>query len=122
MRFLCLSLAIATTTMACRPAVTANADTTTTSVPYGCLTSITVSPPTVSVLVGDVYTLAVNGSGCGKQSAPTFRWSSSNSALASVDSISGSVHALVVGDVTIIAAATDDPNVKGAALVRVVPR
>ena len=48
---------------------------------------------------------------------PTFRWASSDSSVALVDSLSGLIRARALGTVTISAAATLDRNVKGAMLL-----
>ena len=50
---------------------------------------------------------------------PTFRWSSSDSSVALVDSLSGLIRARALGTVTISAAATQDRSVKGAMLLLV---
>ena len=99
--------------------MTANADT---AHPVDCiLIGWTVQPASISMLVGDVVQLiAVAPPPCGGASQlPKVRWTSSNRAVASVDSLRGTVRGLAVGQATIIVSDVNDPNVKGAAAVQV---
>ena len=81
---------------------------------------MTVSPSNVTMLIGDSAQLSAKmpAPPCGPGVAPVF-WLSSNAAVATVDSASGKVRAVAVGQATILASLLADPNVKGAAAISV---
>jgi len=83
--------------------------------------SVTVSPNTIANLqVGSSVTLAASVDADAGVTTRTVTWSSSDATVASVDA-GGKVTGVKSGTVTITAAATADPNVKGAAVVTVTP-
>ncbi len=75
---------------------------------------VTVSPSSAVLIAGDRLTLSSSLTNQGG-----VRWSSSNPAVASVDSMSGVVLAKSQGTATIIATSAVDPAVKGGALITV---
>ena len=91
-----------------------------TSNPAGTVVhSVTVSPNVVSNLnIGDKITLAASVDADAGVTDRTVTWSSSNTAVATVDA-SGTVTAVAGGNATIIAKSKADPNVSGAAAVSV---
>src|SRR3954469_952482 len=81
--------------------------------------SVTVSPSSLPNLkVGDKVTLAASVDADAGVSDRTVTWSSSNTAVATVDA-SGLVTAVAGGNATIVAKSKADPNVSGAAVVTV---
>jgi hypothetical protein len=80
--------------------------------------SVTVSPPSVSLNVGQSVTLAASVDADAGVAARTVTWSSSDATVASVGT-DGKVLAIKAGTVTITASATADATVKGAAVVTV---
>jgi hypothetical protein len=81
---------------------------------------VVVSPSTVSNLqVGASVTLAASVNAGAGVTVRTVTWSSSDATVATVDA-TGKVTGVKVGSATIIAAATADPAVRGAAVVTVV--
>jgi uncharacterized protein YjdB len=105
--------------VACSSVEPPKADTTTP--PISCvLRGLTVSPATVTVHIGDTLRVAASYNDCpGPQRTHSFRWSSSNATIASVDSIGGLITARGEGVATIIAELADDRTQKGAMLLQV---
>jgi uncharacterized protein YjdB len=85
-----------------------------------CLLVVAVSPASVTLHPGDTLRLQVTG-GAGCTPFTEWRWRSSDTLVASVDSIGGLVRARSRGVATAIAEAVSDRNVKGAAAITVVP-
>jgi Bacterial Ig-like domain (group 2) len=79
---------------------------------------VTVSPPSVQLKIGDKVTLAASVDAGPGVTDRTVTWSSSNSAVASVDQ-TGTVTAVSGGNATIIAASKANPAVQGASAVSV---
>jgi uncharacterized protein YjdB len=86
----------------------------------GCISEPAVSPATATLHPGDTLRLRISG---GARCATTtqWRWRSSDTAIAVVDSLEGLTRARTQGTATIIAEAVVDRNVKGAAAIVVVP-
>jgi len=82
--------------------------------------AIVVSPPAVTLNIGDKVTLAASVDADAGVSDRTVTWSSSSTAVATVDA-NGVVTAVSAGNVSIIAASKADPSVKGAASISVNP-
>lgn len=83
----------------------------------GGVHSVTVTPPSANMNVGDKVTFAASVDAEG--SDRTVTWSSSNTAVATVDATTGAATAVAAGTASIIAKANADPNVQGAAVVTV---
>jgi uncharacterized protein YjdB len=84
-----------------------------------CITiGATVRPNSATLHPGDTLRVSASLPSCGL-GAPTatFRWASSDSSVAVVDSPSGLIRARSLGTATIIAAVTADRSVKGAMLL-----
>ena len=79
---------------------------------------VVVSPNTVNMQVGQKVTLAASVDAGPGVTVRTVTWSSSNTAVVTVDG-TGIVTAVGPGTATVLAAATADPNVKGASAVTV---
>ena len=78
----------------------------------------TVRPSTATLHPGDTLRVSASLPSCGLgATTATFRWSSSDSSVALVDSLSGLIRARSLGTVTIVAAAAADRSVKGAMLL-----
>jgi len=78
----------------------------------------TVRPSSATLHPGDTLRLSVSMPACALgTTTATFRWSSSDSNVAFVDSLSGLIRARSLGTATISAAATQDRSVKGAMLL-----
>ena len=78
----------------------------------------TVRPNSATVHAGDTLRVSASLDWCALNApTTTFRWSSSDSSVAVVDSLSGLIRARALGTVTIVAAATQDRNIKGAMLL-----
>jgi uncharacterized protein YjdB len=75
----------------------------------------TVRPSSATLHPGDTLRVTVTVSSCSLPA--TFRWSSSDSSVAFVDSLSGLIRARSLGTATIIAAFAAERNVKGAMLL-----
>jgi uncharacterized protein YjdB len=120
MKILTLSCFLAASAIACAAPYSPHADTTTT--PVSCtLRGVTVSPATRVVKVGDTLRVAASFNDCpGPQRIHEFRWSSSNPAIATVDSLGGLTTARGEGVATISAALAEDRSQKGAMLLQVV--
>ncbi len=81
----------------------------------GCICEARVSPASAVLNAGDrIQFIVVDGARYG-----SFRWRSSNSAIATVDSLTGVTTAIGSGSATIIAAAVKDPSVQAAAALTV---
>jgi len=81
---------------------------------------VVVTPASLLLLVGDSTVVTAKAALCSTLPVPfAVTWSSSNQAVASVDSLSGRVRALAPGQGTIIATIVGDSLVKGAAAVQV---
>ena len=73
---------------------------------------VRVSPATVTMVVGDSAILSAAAPTCASLPVPfSVTWRSSNQAIASVDSLSGRVHALTLGQASIIASVVGDTQV-----------
>jgi uncharacterized protein YjdB len=83
-----------------------------------CVTTITVSPATITLHVGDTTRFVAKG--CATEST-SWRWRVSNASIATVDSITGFLRATKGGSASVIATAVSDPTVMGAAALTVVP-
>jgi hypothetical protein len=88
--------------------------------PIDRVTSVTVVPENVQLTVGGTATLAATVVGDAGLQDRTVTWSSSNTAIATVDA-NGTVTGRAAGQTTILAASVADPNVRGAASVVVLP-
>jgi hypothetical protein len=80
--------------------------------------SVTVSPASVNMQVGQTVTLAASVDAGAGVTVRTVTWTSSNTAVVTVDG-TGIVTAKGPGTATVLAAATADPNVKGASAITV---
>jgi uncharacterized protein YjdB len=80
-----------------------------------CLPGPTVRPPSATLHSGDTLRVTATVSSCSLPA--TFRWSSSDSNVAFVDSLSGLIRARSLGTATIIAALAAERSVKGAMLL-----
>ena len=82
----------------------------------------TVRPSSATLHPGDTLRVSASLPSCGL-GAPTatFRWASSDSSVALVDSLSGLIRARSLGTATVIAAWAADRSVKGAMLLVVAP-
>ncbi|HEY0995974.1 MAG TPA: Ig-like domain-containing protein [Gemmatimonadaceae bacterium] len=79
-------------------------------------TSVTMAPATATLAIGD--SVRVNASlGC--TGPGTFRFSSTNPGVATVNASTGTVRALAVGDATIIATSSVNPLVQGTTTIAV---
>jgi len=81
--------------------------------------SVTVSPPSANMNVGDKVTFAASVDADAGVTNRTVTWSSSNPAVATVDATTGAAEAKAAGTASIIAKSVADPNVSGAAVVTV---
>ena len=90
-----------------------------TTTPQGTVVhSVTVSPNSLNLKVGDKITLAVSVDADAGVTNRTVTWKSSNTAVATVDN-TGTVTAVTGGTATIVATSAQDPTVSGAAVVTV---
>jgi len=80
--------------------------------------SVTVSPPSLNLKAGDKVTLAASVDADAGVTNRTVTWTSSNTAVATVDG-TGLVTAVAGGTATIVAKSAADPTVSGAAVVQV---
>lgn len=104
---------------ACGDKVTTTQVTFTTTPPaQGTVHSVTVSPPAVTLTVGQSAQLAASVDADASVTDRTVSWSSSNTAVATVDA-SGKVTGVSAGTATIIASAKAASAVQGAAAVTV---
>ncbi len=81
--------------------------------------SVTVSPPSANMNVGDKVTFAASVDAEAGVTNRTVTWSSSNTAVATVDAATGAATAVAAGTASIIAKSVADPTVQGAAVVTV---
>jgi len=79
---------------------------------------VTVSPPAVTMNVGDKVTLAASVDAGAGVTVRTVTWSSSNTAVATVDA-NGTVTAVAAGNATVIAKSNANNAVQGAAAITV---
>lgn len=107
--------ALAVVSYACSSA--ASADLSSTG-PLGVCVSFAKVTPTAAALNLGEYLGFTATFGCDSSARPV-RWRSSAPAIATVDSLTGVVHAVAVGSATIIAATVADPTVIAAASVAV---
>ena len=84
------------------------------------LLGVTVSPASITMVIGDSTVLRATLPTCGGLPVgSTVFWRSSNTGVASVDSLAGTVRAIAAGQATVIAVVGSDTLVKGAAAVTV---
>ena len=94
-----------------------------TGVPDGCIALIGVTPPSTALFVGDSIRPSTIGDPCfPPRSGFGWVWRSSDSTVATVDSLSAMVRARAVGIATIFAVWVSDPTEKGAMAVIVKAR
>jgi hypothetical protein len=86
----------------------------------GCIGLIAVNPATATLHAGDTLRLKITG-GSNCNSISQWRWRTSDTLVATIDSIEGVVRAKSRGVTTAIAEALLDRNIKGAAAITVVP-
>jgi uncharacterized protein YjdB len=85
-----------------------------------CIGDPAVNPPSSTLHTGDTLRLRASGSnGC--QAITQWRWRSSDTLVALVDSTQGLVFARKEGTASIVASAVEDPNIRGAAAIVVKP-
>jgi len=90
--------------------------------PVTCVSIGPVVRPALATLhPGDTLRLQIDSMVCGFSGVAHFRWLSSDTAVGTVDSASGLIHARSKGVAAIIAAMLEEPTVKGAAALQVVP-
>jgi len=82
-----------------------------------------VAPPYATLHAGDTVRAVASQTPCAQEKdfAPTFRWRSSNTNVAVVDSIAGLVRTVDTGRTTIIASAIENRAIQGAMALTVVP-
>jgi hypothetical protein len=82
-----------------------------------------VAPPYATLHAGDTVRATASVTPCPQEMdfVPTFRWRSSNTSVATVDSIAGLVRALDTGRTTIVSSAIEDRAIQGAMALTVVP-
>jgi uncharacterized protein YjdB len=86
------------------------------------LQSITVSPPSATLHVGDTLRGIAQTPSCrSNQMVETFWWRTSDTSVAAVDSVAGLLRAKHTGTATVIATATSNPAILGAMALVVVP-
>ena len=84
--------------------------------------SASVSPTTAALRVGGTLRVVASMTPCaGLPTLPVFRWRSTDTLTASVDPITGLVHARRAGTASIIAALVGDPDVGGTMALLVAP-
>ncbi len=90
----------------------------------GCVDWMTVTPSMATLFPGDTIRISAasaSGPDCGR-AASEWRWRSSDTTVAVVDSLNGLATAVAAGTSTIIAYDAVDPNVKGASAIVVKKR
>ena len=91
----------------------------------GCVVnSIVVTPPSATLHPGDTLLVHASRDYCPGEPTTSYQWRSSNLSVATVTTIGpndGVVRSVAIGNVTIIATATIDPSINGAAAIVVVP-
>ena len=119
MKIVVSTLVLAALTISCRATDSPNADAA--LPPVGCVVNgVTVSPSSATVSIGDTLRASANFDDCpGPPRQHSYRWSSSNTTVAVVDSVSGLATARTEGAVTIIAELVEDRALKGAMVLRV---
>jgi hypothetical protein len=110
-------LAIASLT-ACGDKVTVPQTTTTVVTPPSNIISVTVTPASANMAIGDKIGFAASVNAAAGATDRTVTWSSSDATIVSVDA-NGLATALKGGTATIIAKSKADPTVQGAAVVTV---
>jgi Big-like domain-containing protein len=93
---------------ACRDARTVQTE------PDCVLIGPTVSPPSATLHPGDTLRVRASYSPCPSGPAPSFRWRSTDTLIAMVDSVTGLVRARSLGQASIIATAVSEPALRGA--------
>jgi len=90
--------------------------------PFDCTTgSMRVAPASATLHPGDSVKETASFAACPNDNVvATFRWRSSNTGVAIVDSIAGLVRAVDTGSATIIATVTENRAVQGAAALTVI--
>src|SRR5579885_1664586 len=87
-----------------------------------CLNDVVVHPAFAVLAIGDTARFSATGGGSGCNSSPiVWRWRSSDTVVAVVDSVSGLARARKAGTATIIAEDSEDRNQKGATALTVKP-
>jgi hypothetical protein len=84
-----------------------------------------VSPASATIFVGDTLHVLAQANACGRPAnAPpvTFLWSTSDTTIARVDSLTGLVHAKSAGAVSVIVREVQEPTVQGAMVLHVIAR
>jgi uncharacterized protein YjdB len=84
-----------------------------------CVSSVTMTPPAVTLSVGD--TTRFHASACDVGPNAIWIWTLSNADVASIDSLSSLVTAKKPGAATVIASLADNRAVKTAAALTVIP-
>lgn len=79
----------------------------------------TVSPASATLHPGDTLRVRASYSPCPAAAAPSFRWRSSDTLIAVVDSLTGLVKARSLGQASIIAMALSDRSLMGAMALQV---
>jgi uncharacterized protein YjdB len=91
-------------------------------IPFDCITvGPEVKPASATLHPGDSVKGTASVSPCQYNVVPTFRWRSSNTSVAIVDSLAGLVRAVDTGRTSIIATLTQNRAVSGAMALTVVP-
>jgi uncharacterized protein YjdB len=118
MRTLALGVAVGVVLAACKEAAAPE-----NALPIDCTVgSLSVSPTSPTLHVGDTLRLVAKDTPCpAGPSTATFRWQSSDTAVAVVDSIGGLVLARSTGVATILATETQNRAVSSAAVLQVIP-
>ena len=80
---------------------------------------VSVSPPLATVHPGDTLRANAQMNRCLQQT--TFSWKTSDTGVATVDSVAGLVRAKAVGRTSILAIATINPQIIGAMVLTVAP-
>jgi hypothetical protein len=93
------------------------------TLPDCTLQTITVSPPYATLHPGDTVRANASHSVCPQDNGPalTYRWRSSDTSVAVVDSVAGLVRARKTGTASLVATAAAAPSVQGAMALNVVP-
>ena len=80
---------------------------------------ITVSPASATLHPGDTLRVRASNSPCQTGPAPSFRWRSSDTVTAVVDSLTGLVRARSPGQATVVATLLSEPTLHGAMILQV---
>jgi uncharacterized protein YjdB len=81
----------------------------------------TVSPASATVHPGDTLRANARQNPCPLDQTTTFWWKTSDTSVATVDSVAGLVHAKAIGRTTILAIVTANPQITGAMVLTVAP-